>query len=87
MWTYTSKDYGTRDHRSARHTHLHVYVWRFFVFNFFILMGHIAAAVLNNKVALAFICYILVFVPILGIWAVHKYNWQHWQPFDKKHKS
>jgi hypothetical protein len=18
--------------------------------------------------------------------AVHKYNWQHWEPFDKKHK-
>ena len=28
----------------------------------------------------------LVFVPILGMWAVHKYGWEHWEPFDKKHK-
>jgi len=29
---------------------------------------------------------LLVFVPILGIWAIHKYNWEHWEPFAKKHK-
>ena len=25
----------------------------------------------------------LVFVPILGMWAVHKYGWEHWEPFAK----
>jgi len=29
----------------------------------------------------------MVFVPIMGIWAVHKYNWQHWEPFDKGHNK
>jgi len=28
----------------------------------------------------------LVFVPILGMWAVHKYGWEHWEPFAK-HES
>jgi hypothetical protein len=28
----------------------------------------------------------LIVLPIMGIWAIHKYNWQHWAPFDKKHK-
>jgi hypothetical protein len=28
----------------------------------------------------------LIFVPILGMWAVHKYGWEHWEPFDKNHK-
>ena len=28
----------------------------------------------------------LVFVPIIGMWAVHKYGWEHWEPFDNGHK-
>ena len=28
----------------------------------------------------------LILLPIAGMWAVHKYNWQHWAPFDKGHK-
>jgi len=47
-------------------------------------MGHFTAEALNNPFILGLFCYILVFVPIIGIWAVHKYQWQHWQPFDKK---
>ena len=31
--------------------------------------------------------FLLVFVPILGMWAVHKYGWEHWEPFSKKHVS
>ena len=49
-------------------------------------MGHFAATALNNDLFLGFICFALVFVPILGIWAVHKYQWEHWEPFAKKHK-
>jgi hypothetical protein len=39
--------------------------------------------VLNNSYGLGFLASILVFVPILGMWAVHKYGWEHWEPFDK----
>ncbi len=27
--------------------------------------------------------FLLVFVPILGMWAVHKYGWEHWEPFSR----
>jgi hypothetical protein len=47
--------------------------------------GHFAAWVLNNPFTLAPMCLALVFVPILGMWAVHKYGWEHWEPFDKGH--
>jgi hypothetical protein len=29
----------------------------------------------------------LIVLPIMGIWAIHKYNWQHWAPFDRGHKD
>jgi len=47
---------------------------------------HIVRWVMQNPFTLGFMSWCLVFVPILGIWAIHKYNWQHWEPFDKKHK-
>jgi len=50
-------------------------------------MGHFARWVLETQITLGILCYVLVFVPILGIWAIHKYNWQHWDPFDKGHKK
>jgi hypothetical protein len=49
-------------------------------------MGHLAALALNNSFILGFLCYILIFVPIMGIWAVHKFKWEHWEPFTKSHK-
>jgi hypothetical protein len=27
----------------------------------------------------------LVVVPIIGMDLVHKYGWEHWEPFAKKH--
>ena len=39
--------------------------------------------VMQNPVSLGIMGTLLVFVPILGIWAIHKYNWQHWAPLDK----
>ena len=48
-------------------------------------MGHFARWALETPVTLGFLCYLLVVVPIMGIWLVHKYNWQHWEPFDKGH--
>ena len=41
--------------------------------------------VLNNPYGLGFLSMILVFVPVIGMWAVHKYGWEHWEPFTKKH--
>ena len=29
----------------------------------------------------------LVVVPIIGMGLVHKYGWEHWEPFGKKHVS
>ncbi len=39
---------------------------------------------MENPWALGFMAWCLVFVPILGIWAIHKYGWEHWEPFDKR---
>lgn len=49
-------------------------------------LAHFAAYVLNNPVSLGTLCILLVLVPILGMWAVHKYGWEHWEPFGKAHK-
>ena len=37
---------------------------------------------MESPLALGFLSFLLVFVPILGMWAVHKYGWQHWEPFN-----
>jgi hypothetical protein len=49
-------------------------------------ISHFARVILNNPYSLGILSFLLVFVPIIGIWAVHKYEWQHWEPFDKKHR-
>ena len=49
-------------------------------------VSHFAAYVLNNPVTLSVLCLALIFVPVLGMWAVHKYGWEHWEPFAKNHK-
>jgi len=41
---------------------------------------------MESSITLAAMGLSLIYVPIVGIWAIHKYNWQHWEPFDKKHK-
>ena len=50
-------------------------------------MGHFARWVLENPYTLGIIGYVLIVLPIMGIWAIHKYGWQHWEPFDKGHKK
>ena len=42
--------------------------------------------VLNNPYGVGIMAWCLVFVPIIGMWAVHKYKWEHWEPFDRSHK-
>ena len=39
--------------------------------------------VMNTPWCLGLMGFLLVFVPILGMWAIHKYNWQHWEPFTR----
>ena len=41
---------------------------------------------MENPISLGILSYALIVVPILGMWAVHKYKWEHWEPFGKKHK-
>jgi hypothetical protein len=50
-------------------------------------MGHFSRWVLENPYTLGIIGYLLIVVPIMGIWAIHKYGWQHWAPFDKEHNK
>ena len=47
---------------------------------------HIVESVLENQVGIFIIGLLLTVPPVLGIWAVHKYGWQHWEPFDRGHK-
>jgi high-affinity Fe2+/Pb2+ permease len=50
-------------------------------------MSHIVVNLLNNQIFLGLLCFILIGVPIVGIWAIHKYNWQHWEPLDRIRKK
>ena len=47
--------------------------------------GHIAAFTLNNPFGIGILSLTLVVVPIIGMSLVHKYGWEHWEPFTKKH--
>ena len=49
--------------------------------------GHFARIVLETPWCLGVMGFSLIFVPILGMWAVHKYHWEHWAPFDGGHKK
>ena len=48
-------------------------------------VAHFAAVTLNNPYGLGTLGLLLVFVPIIGMHLVHKYGWQHWEPFSKHH--
>jgi len=42
--------------------------------------------VLNNPWGCGFMAWMLVFVPTIGMYLVHKYEWRHWEPFNNKVK-
>ena len=44
-------------------------------------------ATMQTPAALGVMGFFLVFVPIIGMHLVHKYGWEHWEPFSKKHVS
>ena len=47
-----------------------------------LMAAHFASVTLNNPWGIGSLSFILIVVPVLGMWAVHKYNWQHWAPFS-----
>jgi hypothetical protein len=45
--------------------------------------AHFAAATLNNPFGVGALSLALIVVPIVGMDLVHRYGWQHWEPFNK----
>ena len=45
--------------------------------------AHFAAATLNNPFGIGVLSLSLIVVPIIGMDLVHRYGWQHWEPFNK----
>tara|TARA_Y100000022_G_scaffold187253_1_gene184538 strand:- start:349 stop:528 length:180 start_codon:yes stop_codon:yes gene_type:complete len=37
---------------------------------------------MENPISLGFLSLILIVVPIIGMDLVHKYGWEHWEPFN-----
>ena len=44
-------------------------------------MALIVRHIMQTPWCLGIMGFSLIIVPILGMWAVHKYKWQHWEPF------
>jgi hypothetical protein len=42
---------------------------------------------METPLALGFLSLLLVVVPIIGMHLVHKYKWEHWQPFSNESHS
>ena len=42
---------------------------------------------MENPFTLGILATALIVIPIAGIWAIHKYGWEHWEPFSKRHVS
>jgi hypothetical protein len=91
---YTTATPGTYGVKSNIHLDFHDLIWNlsiphiYFYRSMMHQLGHIARMVMERPWCLGVMGFVLVFVPIIGMWAVHKYNWQHWAPFDShgKHK-
>ena len=41
---------------------------------------------MENPYSLGFLSLLLIVVPIIGMDLVHKYGWEHWEPFSRKHE-
>jgi len=42
---------------------------------------------MENPTGLGVLSFALIVVPIIGMDMVHKYGWEHWEPFDKIFKK
>ena len=38
---------------------------------------------MESSVGLGILSFALIVVPIIGMDMIHKYGWEHWEPFDK----
>ena len=38
---------------------------------------------MESPIGIGTLSFLLVFVPIVGMHLIHKYNWQHWEPFTR----
>jgi hypothetical protein len=86
---YTIATLGRHGILRSVHLRFYAFVW-YFSFSYFYFirsmmhqLGHIARAVMERPWCLGVMGFLLVFVPILGMWAVHKYGWEHWEPFSR----
>ena len=50
-------------------------------------MFHLVEVLAASKLWLGACGFGIIVLPIMGIWAIHKYGWQHWAPFDRGHKK
>jgi hypothetical protein len=41
---------------------------------------------MEHQWSLGLLSMILIVVPIIGMDLVHKYGWEHWEPFARNHK-
>ena len=41
---------------------------------------------MESSTGLGVLSFALIVVPIIGMDMVHRYGWQHWEPFAKHHK-
>ena len=92
LWTKTKRGSSTRDSEKG----LNNLEWNIFLKNLAHFtnrktmihkVAHFAAYVLNNPYTLGPLCMALVFVPIIGMHLVHKYGWEHWEPFNREPHS
>ena len=42
---------------------------------------------MENPWGIGILSLALVVVPIIGMDLVHKYGWEHWEPFTRKHDN
>ena len=42
---------------------------------------------MESSAGLGILSFALIVVPIIGMDMVHKYGWEHWEPFAKHHKK
>ena len=48
-----------------------------------ILKAIFVRTVMQTPWCLGLMGFVLVFVPVIGMWAIHNYGWEHWEPFSK----
>ena len=91
LWTKTKRGSSTRDSEKG----LNNLEWNIFLKNLAHFtkktmihkIAHLAALTLNNPIGIGTLSFLLVFVPIIGMHLVHKYGWEHWEPFNHEPHS